>query len=52
MAEKINIDDLMIESYSDKTVKKYSELEADEKSVFVCDSASRKFEPFTRQRRR
>ncbi len=40
MAEKINIDDLMIESYSDKTVKKYSELEADEKSVFGLGSAA------------
>lgn len=40
MAEKINIGDLMVESYSDKTVKKYSEMEADVKSVFGLGSAA------------
>ena len=29
MAEKINIEDLMVESYSDKTLKSYSGMIAD-----------------------
>jgi formiminotetrahydrofolate cyclodeaminase len=40
MAEKINIDDLMVETYSDKTLKAYSEMIADPKSVFGLGSAA------------
>lgn len=32
MAEKINIEDLMVESYSDKTLKSYSGMIADPKA--------------------
>lgn len=40
MAEKINIGDLMVESYSDKTLKDYSAMIADPKSVFGLGSAA------------
>ena len=40
MAEKINIEDLMVESYSDKTLKSYSGMIADPKSVFGLGSAA------------
>ena len=40
MAEKINIGDLMVESYSDKTLKAYSGMIADPKSVFGLGSAA------------
>ena len=40
MAEKINIEDLMVESYSDKTLKAYSGMIADPKSVFGLGSAA------------
>ena len=42
MAEKINIEDLMVESYSDKTLKAYSGMIADPKSVFGLGSAQRR----------
>ena len=40
MAEKINIGDLMVESYSDKTLKAYSGMIADPTSVFGLGSAA------------
>lgn len=40
MAEKINIGDLLIESYSDRTLKAYSGMMADEKSLFGLGSAA------------
>ncbi len=40
MAEKINIGDLMVESYSDKILKDYSAMIADPKSVFGLGSAA------------
>lgn len=40
MAEKINIGDLMTESYSDKTLKVYSGMMADPKNVFGLGSAA------------
>lgn len=40
MAEKINIEDLMLETYSDKTLKAYSELMADPKSICGLGSAA------------
>ncbi len=40
MAEKINIEDLMTETYSDKTVRAYSEKIADTGSVFGLGSAA------------
>lgn len=40
MAEKINIGDLMTETYSDKTIKTYSEKIADTGSVFGLGSAA------------
>ncbi len=40
MAEKINIGDLMTETYSDKTIKAYSEKIADTGSVFGLGSAA------------
>lgn len=40
MAEKINIDDLMLESYSDKTLKNYSLMMADASDIFGLGSAA------------
>ncbi len=40
MTEKINIEDLMVESYADKTLKAYSEMIADTKSVFGLGSGA------------
>lgn len=40
MAEKINIEDLMTETYSDKTIRAYSEKIADTGSVFGLGSAA------------
>ncbi len=40
MAEKINIGDLMVESYSDKSLKDYSAMIADTRSVFGLGSAA------------
>ena len=40
MAEKINIGDLVVESYADKTLKAYSGMMADPKNVFGLGSAA------------